>query len=128
MFYNKIESTVLNNGFTCRWFCLSRGMRQGCPLSGFLFLITIEMLIIEIVHIKRLNINDIIYEISQFADDATCFLQDWQSVIELFKLAKMFKHMSCLSLNKSKTLLIWLGPWKTKTNNPVESSQARGMF
>ena len=131
MFYNKIESTVLNNGFTCGWFRLSRGMRQGCPLSGFLFLITIEILAIlirENVHIKGLNINDIIYKISQFADDATCFLQDWQSVIELFKLAKMFKHISGLSLNENKTLLIWLGPWRTKTNNPLSLQQQGECF
>ena len=36
--YNNIESTVINNGFLCGWFQLERGMRQGCPLSGFVFL------------------------------------------------------------------------------------------
>ena len=111
MFYNKIESTVLNNGFTCGWSRLSRGMRQGCPLSVFLFFITIEILAIlirEIVHIKGLNINDITYKISQFSDDATCLLQDWQSVIELFKLAKIINHMSGLSLIKIKRSLFGL--------------------
>ena len=32
--YNDISSCILNNGFATRHFNLSRGVRQGCPLSG----------------------------------------------------------------------------------------------
>ena len=42
--YNNIESTVMNNGNTSQYFKLERGVRQGCPLSAYLFLITIETL------------------------------------------------------------------------------------
>ena len=40
----------------------------------------------------------------------------------------MFKHMSGLSLNENKTLLIWLGPWKTKTNNTLSLQQQGECF
>ena len=37
-FYGNVESSVVNNGFTTRQLKLSRGVRQGCPLSSYLFI------------------------------------------------------------------------------------------
>ena len=42
--YNNIPSCVLNNGFATKHFNLSRGVRQGCPLSGILFVNGVEIL------------------------------------------------------------------------------------
>ena len=42
--YGDISSCILNNGFATRQFNLERGVRQGCPLSGILFAIGIEIL------------------------------------------------------------------------------------
>ena len=42
--YSDISSCILNNGFTTKQFNLGRGVRQGCPLSGILFTIGIEIL------------------------------------------------------------------------------------
>ena len=36
--YNDIFSCVMNNGYITNWFKIERGMRQGCPISGQLFL------------------------------------------------------------------------------------------
>ena len=40
--YNNISSCVLNNGFATKHFNPSRGVRQGCPLSGILFVIGVS--------------------------------------------------------------------------------------
>ena len=42
--YRDILSCNLNNGFATKQFNLGRGVGQGCPLSGILFTIGIEIL------------------------------------------------------------------------------------
>ena len=40
--YADICSTVINNGHSSQFFNLNRGIRQGCPLSAYLFILIVE--------------------------------------------------------------------------------------
>ena len=46
--YTNITSCTINNGYASNWFELHRGVRQGCPLSGLLFVLAVEILSLAI--------------------------------------------------------------------------------
>ena len=119
--YTNSESTVLHNGFTTDFFKLSRGVRQGCPLSPYLFILGVEILATKIRHddnVERIKVFQTEHKISQFADDTTLFLRNLNSVQNSITLVDQFGDISGLSLNVEKTKALWLGPWRFKSSKP----------
>ena len=118
VFYHNISSCVLNNGHASEPFLLERGVRQGCPLSGLLFVIAIEALAQKIRRSKMIKGIEIEYngsqeiKLSQYADDTTALLSDSESVMQLFELLGLFERCSGLKINESKSELLWLGSWR----------------
>ena len=47
-FYSQVQSAVIVNGHLSRFFSLSRGVRQGCPLSPLLYVLVAEVLAVNI--------------------------------------------------------------------------------
>jgi len=75
--HNEASSCVMNNGHASFFFRLQRGVRQGCPLSGLLFIIGIKLFIRTLKKdhsIKRINVETKEIKIMQYADDTTVFL------------------------------------------------------
>ena len=86
-FYNKIQSCVINNGVSSDFFTLKRGVRQGDPLSPYLFIIAVETLATAIRQnetIKSITIGTEETKLLQFADDTTAVLTDTSSAERLF--------------------------------------------
>ena len=71
-FYSDIETTVLNNGYATDWIKSSTGVRQGCPLSSFLFILSAELMSNKIRQsndIKGISFFSKEIKLSKFAND-----------------------------------------------------------
>ena len=112
IFYNDVQSCVINNGLCSRYFNIERGVRQGGPLSPYLFVTAVEILAIAIrnqENIKGLTIDGLETKLLQFADDTTAVLSDLDSARALFGLFERFEKASGLKLNVTKTEAMWIG-------------------
>ncbi len=110
--YNHISSTVINNGHMTPFFELHRGIRQGCPLSAYIFILCAETLAAKIranPTIRGIIINNREFKISQFADDTACFVKDTDSVREIISTLQSFQKCSGLKANLEKTHYKCLG-------------------
>ncbi|KAL9954029.1 hypothetical protein ACROYT_G041517 [Oculina patagonica] len=122
IFYTDIESAALNNGFATDWFKPSRGVRQGCPLSPFLFIVTAEVLSNKIRQnptVKGIRLFGSEVKLSQFADDTNLFCGDLTSVEQALDTVNVFGKFSGLMLNVEKTKAIWLGKWSKNKTKPL---------
>jgi exonuclease III len=110
--YKNISSCVTNCGYSSEYFEISRGVRQGCPLSAYLFIVVAEVLAIKIRNnkdIKGIKIGDTEIKVIQMADDTTNFIQNEESLQELLNTVEKFYKYSGLKLNLSKCEALNLG-------------------
>ena len=92
---NKQESCVINGGVSTGYFALERGTRQGDPISAYLFIIVMEVFFTMIRNNPNINVLDIlglIYHLTSYADDATFFPKDINSVHEIFNTFNLFSE------------------------------------
>ena len=109
---------VRNGGYISDEFEMERGVRQGCPISPVLFILTSELFAASvrsdptIKGIKLYNSNRYV-KILQYADDITLLLKDLIDFREILSKIKLFAEFSGLHLNITKTVAMKLGgdPW-----------------
>lgn len=108
--------SVLVNGSPTDEFSISRGLRQGDPLSPFLFLIAAEGLTsminkaISLDLLKGFQVStDLSYPILQFADDTILLCEkSWENVWVIKSIFQCFELISGLKVNFIKSKIMGL--------------------
>ena len=121
--YKDPSAVVKNNGHLSSQINISRGVRQGCPVSALLFIICMEVLALCINQnddIKGLNLtpkggNRI--KMCQYADDSTLFLKNEKELKLALDLLNRFGQVAGTKLNLSKCEGLWLGRSGNKQEN-----------
>jgi len=111
MLYKDINSSIIINHNTSKRFCIHRGVRQGCPISPFLFILVVELMSISILNntlMKGISIFNKEIRISQLADDTTLFLKDKDQIPFALKSIEYFSQASGLYLNLKKCEILCL--------------------
>ena len=113
MLYRNATSCTVNNGYSSKWFSISRSLRQGCCYSPPAFLIFIEILGAKIRQNEKIEGIQITSsknkKQSQFADDLWASLKNASSVYNLFQEMEYFARVSGLKINYNKTQLMRIG-------------------
>ena len=117
VFYTDISSCVLNNGWSSDFFNLGRGVRQGCLLSPYLFILCAEILgntVRKDNEVRGIKIFHTECKLSQYADDTIMILDGSKSsFLRSLYLLDAFASISGLKVNYEKTEALWIGASKS---------------
>ena len=100
-FYKNISSCVINNGMCTSHFEIQRGVRQGDPMSPYLFIIVAEVLSTSIrtTSIQGIKKEKEEFKFVEYADDLTVFVPDIVNAQRMFNLLDQSKTCSGLQVN-----------------------------
>ncbi|KAJ4429350.1 hypothetical protein ANN_26355 [Periplaneta americana] len=111
--YRTAHSRIQVNGFFTQRIPIQASVRQGCPLSMFLFELSVEPLI-RMAH-QNLNSEQRttcpLFTSRVYADDVLFLLRDTDDCVTLPHILETYSAASCAQLNTRKSFLIPLGSW-----------------
>ena len=123
LLYTDIRSAILINGYTSDCFFPSRGVRQGCPPSPLLYVISIEVLAANlrahpsIVGLRLPGVSRPLPTLSLYADDTSVIAVSDAATLAVFDTYAMFERGTGSKLtiaikwtsSKIKVLGVYLG-------------------
>ena len=112
--YTHITSKVKNKGFLSGVIHITRGVRQGCPLSQLLYVVVAEVLANAIRAddtIRGINLPSVPQKkLGGYADDLALYLATMTSVENAFKILNKYERATGAKVNPNKTKIFPLGP------------------
>ena len=113
LYHNIVSHVIVNNFLTAR-IPLTRGVRQGFPLSPLLYLLSAEPLAEAIranVRIEGIHVPDTTHsvKVSAYADDTTCFVSNNDGFAALNEELQLYEVAAEVRLNRMKSKGLWLG-------------------
>ena len=116
MLYKDIYSILKINGSLTRPFSVSRGIRQGCGLSGLLYAISIEPLLVMLSTVAAPGISQApTVSLTAYADDVTVFLQSQEDVQVLSQALQTYQRAASAKVNWEKCSSLLIGDWQDST-------------
>lgn len=124
MLYGNPSATICTNSDLSSHFNLSRGTRQGCPLSPLLFALAVEPLAVAIrakESISGLEIGGYVHKISLYANDVMLYLTNPKSSLPtLSQLLESFRDISGYKININKSVMMPLNSELTGGENALK--------
>lgn len=117
LLYRNAKSRVKCNGILTDSFTLERSVRQGCPLSALLYVLSVEPLA---AFLKKDNFINCVQTpqggfslIHQYSDDTTITVRDEDSVKRVIEGFQIYGRASGAKVNMEKSVVMYIG----KVNN-----------
>ena len=96
---------------------ITRGVRQGDPLSALLYVIIAEVLGNQIrsnQNISGVTIRNIEQKILQYADDTQIIVSNNSSITEVCKQLRLYEEATGAKISIGKTEGLFMGKWKNR--------------
>ena len=124
LLYAKAQCILKINGDLCAPFDFARGIRQGCPLSGSLYAISIEPLLHYVRKsddIRGFSPDQSVPPVksSGYADDVDSFITRDSEFVALTKCIDIYERASSAKVNFVKSEGLWCGSWRGRQDAPL---------
>lgn len=124
LLYARAMSRIEVNGFYSKLVEQRRGVRQGCPLSPLLYILSLEPLMAALrsapsltgVHLP--GGRGARAKVAAYADDTTLFLTSEQDFIVADRILHEFCEISGARINVGKSSVMYVGQWAGRTTVP----------
>ena len=106
MFYTDVKCSVVSEGGLTNWFEVKSGVKQGCVMSGFLFLLVVDWIMLQAVKDNNTGIKWNMMEQLEdldFADDIALLASHWNQLQRKLDKIKLYGDQTGLRINIGKT-------------------------